>query len=45
MPFRSVKQRTWMKMNKPAMYKRWKAEHGTKIAKSKKSRRSTRKRK
>jgi hypothetical protein len=31
MPFRSKKQRTWLAINRPDIYKRWKAEHGTKI--------------
>lgn len=33
MPFRSVAQREWMKHNRPDLYAKWKAEHGTKIAK------------
>ncbi len=31
MPFRSKKQRTWMQINKPELYKKWKKEHGRKI--------------
>ena len=38
MPFKSKKQRTWMQINKPDIYKKWKAEHGTKIAGKKKKR-------
>lgn len=36
MPFRSKKQRTWMAINKPEIYKRWKKKYGTKIRKGKK---------
>jgi len=36
MPFKSVKQRTYLRINKPEIYKKWKAEHGTKIVKNKK---------
>lgn len=31
MPFHSLKQRTWMKINKPKLYKKWKKKYGTKI--------------
>ncbi len=31
MPFKSKKQRTWMAINKPKIYKKWKAKYGTKI--------------
>ena len=27
-PFQSEKQKTWMKMNKPKMYKEWMSETG-----------------
>lgn len=36
MPFRSAKQRAFLKINKPEIYKKWVAEHGTKIVKKKK---------
>lgn len=36
MPFRSKKQRTWMAINKTAVYKKWKKKYGTKIVKRKK---------
>lgn len=36
MPFKSKKQRTWMAINKPKLYKKWKAKYGTKIGKKKK---------
>lgn len=28
MPFKSAKQRTWMQINKPSLYKKWKAKYG-----------------
>jgi len=31
MPFKSAKQRTWMKINKPKMYKQWKKKYGSKV--------------
>ena len=37
MPFRSVRQRKWMWKNKPEMAKKWTKEHGSKIVKSKKT--------
>jgi hypothetical protein len=37
MPFRSAKQRTYLKIHHPEIYKRWKAEHGTKVVKRKRS--------
>ena len=37
MPFKSKKQRDWMKINKPEIYKKWKKEHGTKIKPGKKA--------
>ena len=46
MPFRSAKQKTWLAINKPEIYKRWKAKYGTKIKGGKnapKKRRTTRK--
>lgn len=30
-PFRSSKQKTWMAINKPKLYKKWKKKYGTKI--------------
>jgi len=36
MPFRSKKQMEWMKINKPAMYRKWKKEHGLGIYPKKK---------
>ncbi len=35
MPFKSKKQRKWLQINRPDIYKRWKAEHGTDISKKK----------
>jgi len=31
MPFKSVKQRTWRRIHKPSLYKRWKKKYGIKI--------------
>jgi len=36
MPFRSKKQRSYLKRVKPKIYKRWKRKYGTKIVKKKK---------
>jgi len=36
MPFRSKKQRAWMQINKPKLYKKWKKKYGSKIVKKKK---------
>lgn len=36
MPFKSKEQRTWMRINKPEMYKKWKKKYGTEIKKKKK---------
>ena len=36
MPFKSRKQREYLKINEPEIYKKWKKEHGTKIKKEKK---------
>jgi hypothetical protein len=36
MPFKSKKQREWMKINKPETYKKWKKKYGTRIEPSKK---------
>jgi len=36
MPFKSKKQRDWLKINRPDLYNKWKSEHGTKIKPSKK---------
>jgi len=35
MPFKSKKQRTYLAINKPTIYKRWKKKHGTKIRRKK----------
>jgi len=35
MPFRSKKQRTWMQINKPKMYKKWVKKYGKNIKKKK----------
>ena len=37
MPFKSVKQRTYLKINKPKTYKKWAKKYGTKIKKTPKS--------
>lgn len=34
MPFRSVKQREYLKINHPEIYNRWKRKYGLKIVKS-----------
>lgn len=31
MPFKSKKQRTYLKINHPGVYKRWKSKYGTKV--------------
>ena len=31
MPFKSTKQRTWMRIPKPGLYKRWEKKYGIKI--------------
>ena len=31
MPFKSKKQRTYLAINKPKLYKKWKAKYGVKI--------------
>jgi hypothetical protein len=36
MPFRSKKQKTWLAINKPKIYKKWKKKYGTKIRGKKK---------
>jgi len=36
MPFKSKKQRDWMKINKPGMYKKWKKKYGKKVKRGKK---------
>ena len=33
MPFKSKKQRTYLKINNPKLYKKWKRKYGTKIRK------------
>lgn len=40
MPFRSKKQRDFLKINHPDVYNDWKKEHGTKIKKKKKKKKS-----
>lgn len=34
MPFKSKKQREWMKIHKPGLYRSWKKKYGTKIRSS-----------
>ncbi len=34
MPFKSKKQKIYLAINKPKIYKRWKKKYGTKIKKS-----------
>lgn len=36
MPFKSKKQREWMKINKPKLYRKWKRKYGTKVGGGKK---------
>ena len=36
MPFKSKKQREFLKINKPEIYKKWKKEYGTAIKPGKK---------
>jgi len=36
MPFKSKKQRDYLKINEPEIYRKWKREHGTKIQPKKK---------
>ena len=36
MPFRSKKQKIWMQINKPVLYKKWKKKYGSRIKKGKK---------
>jgi len=31
MPFKSKKQKTWMAINKPKLYKKWKKKYGKKV--------------
>lgn len=31
MPFRSIRQRTYLQINEPKVYNKWKKEYGTKI--------------
>jgi len=38
MPFNSKKQKTWLAINKPSLYKKWKKKYGTKIVPKKKGR-------
>lgn len=40
MPFRSKKQRNYLKREEPGVYKRWKKKYGTKIRPKKPARRS-----
>lgn len=41
MPFQSYEQMSWMKHNKPKMYKKWIAKYGKKIVGSKKENKYT----
>ena len=41
MPFKSKKQRTWMAINKPSIYRKWKKKYGVKI-RAKKRRKGSR---
>lgn len=34
MPFKSKRQKTWLAINKPEIYKRWKKKYGSKIKKT-----------
>lgn len=43
MPFRSAKQKKWMKINRPDIYKKWKNKYGIKITKTKKGQSGRRK--
>ena len=38
MPFRSKKQRIWLAINEPKIYKKWKKKYGTKVVPKKKRR-------
>jgi len=44
-PFTSVKQRTWMKIHEPEIYKKWKKKYGTKIYPKKSSSKPRKKKK
>ncbi len=33
MPFKSKKQKLWMAINKPKLYKKWKKKYGSKVKK------------
>lgn len=35
MPFKSKKQRDYLKINEPKIYKKWKKKYGTKVKKEK----------
>jgi len=37
MPFKSQKQKTWLAINKPTIYKKWKKKYGAKVVKKKES--------
>jgi len=39
MPFKSKKQRAFLAINKPSIYKKWKKKYGVKIKRTKKRRR------
>lgn len=43
MPFRSVKQREYLKINHPEIYRKWKRKYGLKIVKSSSKKRYGRK--
>lgn len=36
MPFKSKRQRTWLAINKPSIYKKWKKKYGKRIRRGKK---------
>jgi hypothetical protein len=38
MPFKSKKQRTWLAINKPSIYKKWKVKYGAKVRSHKRRR-------
>jgi len=33
MPFKSLKQKKWMAINKPELYRKWKKKYGIKVKK------------
>ena len=38
MPFKSKKQRDWMKINRPDLYRKWKKKYGEGVRKSRRKR-------